>query len=106
MVAAAEESDLLKALATAGERYLKKVILVGDPDKIKTISKNDGIDISRMEIVAVSDQAAACEKAVALVRQGQADFIMKGSDRHLYFFESGDQQNRRFNGGVNFYPAS
>ncbi|MBI4856554.1 MAG: phosphate butyryltransferase [Acetobacterium woodii] len=78
VVAAAEESDLLKALATAGEHYLEKVILVGDPHTINTISENDGIDISQMEIVAVSDQAAACEKAVALVRQGQADFIMKG----------------------------
>lgn len=78
VVAAAEESDLLKALSTANELYLNKVILVGSRNKINAISSKEKIDISKMEIVDAADVATACERAVALVRQGQADFIMKG----------------------------
>nr|WP_320025925.1 phosphate acyltransferase [uncultured Acetobacterium sp.] len=78
VVAAAEESDLLKALSTANKLYLEKVILVGNPKKITDLSERENIDISQMEIIDVSDMTAACEKAVALVRLGQADFIMKG----------------------------
>lgn len=78
VVAAAAEGDLLKALASARQLYLKRVILVGSPTRIEMISRNEGIDISQMEIIDVADMTAACEKAVALVRQGQADFIMKG----------------------------
>jgi phosphate butyryltransferase len=78
VVAAAAEGDLLKALATANELYLKRIILVGSRTKIETISRNESIDVSKMEIIDVVDVSTACEKAVALVRQGQADFIMKG----------------------------
>ncbi|WP_373482339.1 phosphate acyltransferase [Acetobacterium sp.] len=78
VVAAAAEGDLLKALSTANEVYLDRVILVGSRAKIETISISESVNISKMEIIDVADMAAACEKAVALVRQGQADFIMKG----------------------------
>jgi phosphate butyryltransferase len=78
VVAAAEESDLLKALSTANQLYLNKVILVGNQKKIADISLVEKIDIRQMEIIDVLDVTIACEKAVSLVRQGQADYIMKG----------------------------
>ena len=65
VVAAAAEGDLLKALASARQLYLKRVILVGSPTRIEMISRNEGIDISQMEIIDVADMTAACEKAVA-----------------------------------------
>lgn len=78
VVAAAAERDLLLALATASNLYLKHVILVGDQKKIESISQNEKIDLSKMTIIDIDDSARACEKAVSLVRQGQADLIMKG----------------------------
>jgi len=78
VVAAAAEGDLLRALAIANELYLSRVILVGSRTKIETISRDENIDVSNMEIIDVADTAAACQKAVSLVHQGQADFIMKG----------------------------
>jgi len=78
VVAAAAESELLKALSIANELYLDHVILVGSQAKITEISCTDNIDVRTMTIIDVPDMAMACEKAVALVRQGQADFIMKG----------------------------
>ncbi|PKM61849.1 MAG: phosphate butyryltransferase [Firmicutes bacterium HGW-Firmicutes-4] len=77
-VAAAAEGDLLKALSTANELYLDRVILVGDRTKISAISRDLDIDVRKMEILDVPDMMMACETAVSLVRQGQADFIMKG----------------------------
>lgn len=78
VVAAAEEADLLNALAAANELYLNRVILVGNQEKIKQLSLDQKIDISKMEIIDVPDQASACQRAVALVSEGKADFIMKG----------------------------
>jgi len=78
VVAAAAESDLLRALSIANELYLNRIILVGSRKKIIEISSNEKIDITEMEIIDVADMVTACEKAVALVCQGQADFIMKG----------------------------
>ncbi|AWW25670.1 phosphate acyltransferase [Acetobacterium carbinolicum] len=78
VIAAAEEGELLKALSTANELYLNRVILVGNQKMIEEISINERIDVKNMEIIDVPDRVTACEKSVALVRQGQADFIMKG----------------------------
>ncbi len=78
VVAAAAEEAVLKALSTANQLYLEKIILVGNRQKINAISKNKNIDIQEMEIIDADNLVSACEKAVSLVRQGQADFIMKG----------------------------
>lgn len=78
VVAAAAETDLLRALAIANELYLKCVILVGSRTKIDEIARSANLDINKMKIIDVADEKTACEKAVTLIRQGQADFIMKG----------------------------
>ncbi len=78
VVAAAAESELLRALAAADGLYLEHIILVGSRSRIETISAEKKIDLSTMTIIDCDDLATACEQAVALVRQGQADFIMKG----------------------------
>ncbi|AFA48740.1 phosphate acyltransferase [Acetobacterium woodii] len=78
VVAAAAEEAVLKALSTANQLYLEKIILVGNRQKINAISKNKNIDIQEMEIIDADNLVSACKKAVSLVRQGQADFIMKG----------------------------
>ncbi|MBC3889684.1 phosphate butyryltransferase [Acetobacterium paludosum] len=78
VVALAAEAELLKALSTAKGRYLIKIILVGSQEEILKISADKKIDLSDMQIIDIVDLVTACDKAVSLVHQGEADFIMKG----------------------------
>ena len=54
-------------------------LLVGPADKIRKVAKTCGLDLARLEIVDVPHSLAAAETAVALVREGKAELLMKGS---------------------------
>ena len=54
-------------------------ILVGSADKIRKLAKAGGVDIAGVEIVDAPHSQAAAEKSVALVREGKAELLMKGS---------------------------
>ena len=54
-------------------------ILVGPADKIRKLAKAGGVDIAGVEIVDAPHSQAAAEKSVALVREGKAELLMKGS---------------------------
>jgi phosphate acetyltransferase len=54
-------------------------ILVGPADKIRKLAKAGGMDIAGVEIVDTPHSQAAAEKSVALVREGKAELLMKGS---------------------------
>jgi phosphotransacetylase len=54
-------------------------ILVGPAARIAETARAAGIDLSGLEIVDARDAHAAAEKAVALVREGRAEVLMKGS---------------------------
>jgi phosphotransacetylase len=73
-----EETALAGAIE-AGARRLITPILVGPASKIKDIAKKAGIDLGRTQIVDAPHSHAAADKAVELVRQGQAELLMKGS---------------------------
>jgi len=77
-VAAAQEHSALEAAVDAYEHGLAEPILVGDPDAIKALAAELGLDISRFEIVAEKEPARAAAKAVELVKLGKADMLMKG----------------------------
>jgi phosphate butyryltransferase len=78
VVAAAAESELLKAVFTARKTVLSGLILIGKQQRIRDLIAQETLDPADTQIIDCDDPEAACEKAVALVRQGQADFIMKG----------------------------
>jgi len=78
VVAAAAEIDILKAVSLAKKNQLIKVILIGSHQDIMEISVKEKIELNDIQILNIEDVGAACEKAVAMVREGQADFIMKG----------------------------
>lgn len=78
VVAAAAEIDVLKAVSDAKKRHLISVILVGNKHEILEISNTEKIELANIEIIDIEDPGIACEKAVEMVRVGQADFIMKG----------------------------
>ncbi|MFV9506659.1 MAG: bifunctional enoyl-CoA hydratase/phosphate acetyltransferase [Oscillochloridaceae bacterium umkhey_bin13] len=54
-------------------------LLVGPQARIRTVAEAEGIDLTPYKIIDVPHSHAAAEEAVALVRKGEADALMKGS---------------------------
>ena len=73
-----DESALIAA-TEAGDAGLITPILVGPRARIETVAKQHRIDISKLEMVDAPDSEASAAAAVALVREGRAEALMKGS---------------------------
>lgn len=73
-----EKQSLLGAVeaATAG---LIDPVLVGPEARIRRVAKAAGIDLQPYTIVPTPHSHAAAEQAVALVRAGEAEVLMKGA---------------------------
>ena len=81
-VAAAQESNVLEAVADAYAEGIALPILVGEPGAIAKAAAEarggKGVDVSGFELVPVADPASAAAAAVGLVRDGRAQVLMKG----------------------------
>ena len=73
------EETALAGPLEAGARGLIRPILVGPAAKIQEIAKKSGLKLDGVRIVDVPHSHAAAAKAVELVRQGEAELLMKGS---------------------------
>ena len=73
------EATALAGAIEASEKRLIVPILVGPAVKIAEIAKANGIRLDEVRIVDAPHSHAAAAKAVELVRQGQAELLMKGS---------------------------
>ena len=73
-----DESALAGAMEAA-EKGLIVPILVGPEAKIREVAKAHGIELGQTRIVDVSHSHASAARAVELVRQGEAELLMKGS---------------------------
>ena len=73
------EATALAGAVEAGEKGLIRPILVGPETKIREIAKANGISLGQVRIVDAPHSHAAAAKAVELVRQGEAELLMKGS---------------------------
>jgi phosphotransacetylase/acyl dehydratase len=69
----------LGAAAEAAQAGLIAPILVGPATNIRAVALAAGIDIAPFRLVDVPAIGAAAEQAVALVRNGEARMLMKGS---------------------------
>ena len=69
----------LKGAVEAAEAGLIKPILVGPKDKIHGVAQTFSLDLGGLEVIDVPHSHAAAEKAVELVRTGNAELLMKGS---------------------------
>ena len=69
----------LKGAVEAAEAGLIKPILVGPKDKIRGLAQTFSLDLGGLEVIDVPHSHAASEKAVELVRTGNAELLMKGS---------------------------
>ena len=71
--------DALAGAVQAAEQGLISPILVGPEARIKAVADAEGIDISPYPLVPADYSHHAAEKAVAMVRSGDAELLMKGS---------------------------
>ncbi len=73
-----DESSLRGTMDAAGMGLIAP-ILVGPPDRIRAVASAAGIDLGGIEIVATPHSHASAATAVALVREGRVECLMKGS---------------------------
>jgi phosphate acetyltransferase len=73
------DASSLSAALDAARLGLIRPILVGPRAKIEAAAKECGLDLGGCQIVDAPHSHAAAEKAVELVREGQAEALMKGS---------------------------
>jgi phosphate acetyltransferase len=73
------EETALAGAVEAGEKGLILPILVGPEAKIREIADANGIALGHIRIVDAPHSHASAAKAVELVRQGDAELLMKGS---------------------------
>jgi phosphate acetyltransferase len=69
----------LESAVEASKLKLIIPILVGPKSKIEKAAADNKLDIAKFEIVDASHSNDAASKAVALVREGKAEALMKGS---------------------------
>jgi len=73
------EATALAGAVEAHELGLIAATLVGPAAKIREVGAKAGLDLRNIEIVDAEHSHAAADKAVALVREGKAELLMKGS---------------------------
>ena len=77
-VAAAGDSHTIEAVLKAREEGIAIPVLVGDKAAIDAALAEFGATVPEEDVYDVPDLAESARKAVALVREGKADFLMKG----------------------------
>jgi phosphate acetyltransferase len=73
------ESSALESALEAGKKRLIEPLLVGPAATIEQVARKAGLDLGHARVVDAPDAHAAARKAVELVREGQAELLMKGS---------------------------
>lgn len=77
-VAAAQDADVIGAVAEAQDEGFIEGLLFGDADEIAKLATERDIDPTKLTIVHEPDPQVAAQKAVELAAEGKADGIMKG----------------------------
>lgn len=73
------DASSLSAAVEAGRLGLFRPILIGPSSKIQSVARDEGIDISGIQIIDTPHSHASAERAVECVQSGQASLLMKGS---------------------------
>ncbi|MDZ7743136.1 MAG: bifunctional enoyl-CoA hydratase/phosphate acetyltransferase [Bacteroidota bacterium] len=77
-VAAAADQDVLEAVKNAWSEGIIEPIFVGNEENIRNICKKIDFNIDEFEMIHQEDRLEAALTAVALVREGKAEILMKG----------------------------
>lgn len=78
VVAAAHDSHTLEALILADGDNIATPVLVGNKAEIQEILAKLGVDSDKYEIYETHSDKESAEKTIELIKEGKADFIMKG----------------------------
>lgn len=77
-VVSAQDEHTLEAVFRAKNNNIVEPILIGDKAKIKEILEHLQVDFEDNKIINTDTDVEAAEKAVELINENKADFIMKG----------------------------
>ncbi|KUO51126.1 MAG: phosphate butyryltransferase [Desulfitibacter sp. BRH_c19] len=77
-VAVAQDEDVMRAVDEAFKAGLVEPVLVGDEELIASVAAKLEIDLDSYRIINEQDSLLAVKEAVALIRNGEADILMKG----------------------------
>jgi phosphate butyryltransferase len=78
VVIEAHNPDVLESLKDAEPMGLAKAILVGDPIKIERVARDVGYKVRPEALLPTSSEDESIRQSIDLVRDGKADFLMKG----------------------------
>ncbi|HAJ99257.1 MAG TPA: phosphate butyryltransferase [Bacteroidales bacterium] len=79
VLAAAHDENALEAVVNANNQGIVSAILVGDKTKIDALAQKLGIDLGDFRIIDEADNDKAAAIAVKLVKEKEADILMKGN---------------------------
>ncbi len=77
-VAAGQDPHTIQAAARAAGEKIAHVTLVGDRERIAGLCRQQGLDVELFTVLHETDPAKASAWARDMVRDGQADVLMKG----------------------------
>lgn len=78
VVAAADELNVLQAVIRAKEENISDPILVGDSERILAICEENSLEVEDIPLIEEKDPENACKLAIELIRNGEAEILMKG----------------------------
>ncbi len=78
VVAAAEDLYVLQAVLQARAKNIIEPVLVGDTFKILEICAENQLDLEDIPLIEEKNPEKACILAIDLIRNGEADILMKG----------------------------
>ena len=78
VVIEAHNPEVLESLKDAEPMGLAEPILVGDPIKIKRVAQEVGYKVRPETLLPAASEDESIRKSIDLVREGKADFLMKG----------------------------
>ena len=74
----AEDDHAIEAVAEVVKKGLIDAVLVGNREAIKKTAEKIGFSVTDDQIVDAEDPESAAAEGVKLIREGRADFLMKG----------------------------
>lgn len=77
-VVASQNEEVLEAVSEATELGIIEPIFIGDKEATEKIASDLDLNIDKYKVIDEKDLVKCAETGVRLVRNGEADFIMKG----------------------------
>ncbi|MFA6783688.1 MAG: phosphate acyltransferase [Sphaerochaeta sp.] len=101
VLAAAADKHSLEAVFRAQDQGLVSPVLVGDKVQIDAILAELRREVPSEDVYDVPDLAESCKKAVSLIKEAKADFLMKGKvDTKIFLKAVVDKENGLSEGDV------